>query len=380
LRTSRIESWNVDDILGDGGVDDPSAFPFREALGVLAGSLDGEARLAPEGRTAVRGALVGAVATSVRLAEMVRRHPEIAETPIPRPVFVTGLLRTGTTLVHNLLAQHPDLRVPDLWELMHPVGPRGDAADYERLADAAQAYVEDYYKVAPALPAIHFLDARRPDECHRLGATSFQSMVYEMRYRVPSYGRWLAEQDLTEAYRQHRRLLQAVLWRIPGGPVVQKCPFHLWNLPELMTVYPDARIIHLHRSPAASIPSTCSLCVTIRAGRSDNVDASEVGRHWLDRIERNAQALDPADRAIPDGQVLDVRYQDLVADPLTTLDRICDFIEVPLTDAAERAMRRYLADNGQARHGAHRYRPEDFGLDAADLERRFVGYRKQYDL
>lgn len=380
MRTSETESWDVDDILGDGGVDDPATFPFREALGVLVGSLQDEARLTPEGRRAVRGALVGAVATSVRLAELVRRHPEIAETPIPRPVFVTGLLRTGTTLVHNLLAQHPDLRVPQLWELMHPVGPRGDAADYEQLADSAQAYVEDYYKVAPALPAIHFLDARRPDECHRFGATSFQSMVYEMRYRVPSYGRWLAEQDLTEAYRQHRRLLQAVLWRIPGQPVVQKCPFHLWNLAELMTVYPDARIVHMHRSPTATIPSTCSLCVTIRAGRSDRVDASEVGQYWLDRIERNAQALDPAHRAIPDGQVLDVRYQDLVADPLATAGRICDFIGVPLTGAAERAMRRYLADNGQTRHGVHRYRPEDFGLDAVELERRFAGYRKQYDL
>jgi hypothetical protein len=358
-----------------GGSDDELA--FLDALGVLADALDTQANLTPAGRVAVRGALVGALSVQLRLAAARARHPELAATPVDRPVFLTGLLRSGTTLVHNLLALHPGLRAPALWELMSPVGERADAAEYERLADAAQAYVTEYYRVAPDLPTIHFLDARRPDECHRLTGNAFTTMVYEMRYRVPAYADWLAAQDHTPAYRFHRAQLQAILWRRPGGPAVLKDPFHLWQLPALVGAYPDARVVQLHRDPAQTVPSTCSLCVAVRVARSGVIDRAEIGRQWLGRIEAALSAL-PAVRAGLAISTLDVRYHDLVADPMGTLGRICEFIGVPLTTDAESAMRAYLDRNTATTHGVHRYAAADFGLDEADLRRRFAGYCHEY--
>ena len=351
---------------------------FLDALGVLADALDGQANLTPAGRVAVRGALVGALSTQLRLADAVARSPEITSTPVDRPVFVTGLLRSGTTLVHNLLALHPDLRAPALWELMNPVGERADAEAYERLATAAQAYVEEYYRVAPDLPKIHFLDARRPDECHRLTGNTFTTMVYEMRYRVPAYAGWLAGQDHVPAYRFHRAQLQAILWRRPGGPAVLKDPFHVWQLPALVSVYPDTRIVQMHRDPAVTVPSTCSLCVAVRVARTDAIDRAEIGRHWLGRVEAALTALPAVRTALAAKPVLDVRYTDLVADPMGTIGQICDFIGAPLTATAERAMRAYLEQNTATTHGRHRYEAADFGLDEADLRRRFADYRHQY--
>lgn len=358
---------------------EPTEFAFLDALDVLAGALDRQARLTATGRAAVRGALVAALCTQARLRRAVARHPEIASTEVTRPVFITGLLRSGTTLVHNLLAQHPGLRVPALWELMHPVSERGDAVFYAGLADAAQAYVEDYYQVAPELPKIHFLDARRPDECHRLTGNTFTTMVYEARYRVPDYTEWLRGVDHTAAYRLHRAQLQAILWRLPGGPVVLKDPFHLWCLPALVAAYPDARIVQLHRDPVVTVPSTCSLCVTIRGARSDEIDRAEIGQQWLAQAERALDAL-PRVRAtaLAGVPILDVRYADLVADPIGVLDRVCEFAGAPLTAEAERAMRAYLSDNGATKHGRHEYSAADFGLEEVYLRQRFAAYRHEY--
>ncbi|HZN19384.1 MAG TPA: sulfotransferase [Micromonosporaceae bacterium] len=357
----------------------PTEFAFLDALEVLASSMDRQAQLTVPGRAAVRGALVAALCAQARLRRAVALHPEIATTEVTRPVFITGLLRSGTTLVHNLLAQHPGVRAPALWELMNPVGERGDAASYAALADAAQAYVEEYYQVAPDLPKIHFLDARRPDECHRLTANTFTTMVYEARYRVPDYAEWLRSVDHTPAYRFHRAQLQAILWRLPGGPVVLKDPFHLWYLPALAAAYPQARIVQLHRDPAVTVPSTCSLCVTIRGARSDTTDRAEIGQHWLAQVERALAALPQVrSTALATTPVLDVRYADLMADPIGTLGGVCEFIEAPLTTEAERAMREYLADNGATKHGRHRYSAAEFGLDESDLRRRFMSYRHEY--
>lgn len=354
-------------------------FHFAEELDQLATALDGQARLTDDGRRAVRAGLVGALVTQAQLDDLVRRQPDIPDTPVPRPIFITGLLRTGTTLVHNLLAQHPDLRVPLLWELMNPAAGRLDDADQVRLTNRAQSYVEEYYQVAPDLAKIHFLDARRPDECHRLTGNALHSMVYEMRYRVPGYADWLARQDMTGAYRYHRLQLQAILWARPGHPVVLKCPFHLWRLDALLRVYPDARIVRMHRTPTATVPSTGSLCAAIRVARSGHLDRTEIGRQWLTRIE-SVLTGDAARRAAPGGRVLDVRYADLVADPIGTLRRICDFAGVALTGTAAGRMRAYLAENPRTRHGVHRYTAADFGLREDDLDTRFADYRKQFDL
>jgi hypothetical protein len=369
--------FEVADLVAAAGAH-PGELAFLDALGVLADALDGQAHLTAAGRVAVRGALLGALSLQLRLAAAIAAHPEIAATPVDAPVFVTGLLRSGTTLVHNLLALHPGLRAPALWELMNPVGERADGAAYERLADAAQSYVDEYYRVAPDLPKVHFLDARRPDECHRLTGNTFTTMVYEMRYRVPAYADWLAATDHAPAYQFHRAQLRAILWRRPGGPAVLKDPFHLWQLPALVGAYPDARIVQLHRDPVQTVPSTCSLCVAVRVARSDAIDRVEIGRQWLGRIEA-ALGAQPAVRAELAGvPLLDVRYADLVADPIGTLGRICDFIGTPMTADAERAMRAYLDRNTATTHGRHRYAAADFGLDEIDLSRRFADYRHDY--
>lgn len=359
----------------DTAPDEP--FDYLDALEVLVSSIESEARLSSWGKRQAAEGLVASLAVQVEVRRAMERHPEIAEGATARPVFVSGLPRTGTTLVHNLLDQHPQVHCPHFWELTAPAGSR-DPREHARLAAAAKAWLDDYLAMAPRLPAIHPMEADRPDECHRLLANAFQTLIYSARYRVPSYSAWLARHDVTEAFRFHRVQLACILWRIPAEVVGLKCPFHLWHLGPLRDVYPEAKLVILHRDPVSAVPSLASLCAVIMAARSDEVDKHEVGAFWLAEVERAVDDL--LRRRGQLGDVLHVRFPDLVGDPIGTMRRLLDFAEVPWTRPAEDAMRRWLAENPSDKHGVHTYTAEEFGLDPADLAERFAVYRKTFGL
>jgi hypothetical protein len=348
---------------------------YLDGLAKLCTALDTEAGLTTAGRIRVRAALISALVTQCRVRAAVAADPTTARTPIRRPVFITGLLRTGTTFLQQLLARHPDLRAPRLWELMAPAGP-GEPAD---LIAACESYVAEYYQAAPGFRAIHPLGAELPEECHRLMANTFRDSIYGLRYRVPGYVEWLRGKDMVPAYEFHRTALQCILARRGGsGAVLLKGPSHLWHLDALARVYPDARIIRLHRSPAVSVPSVCSLTSVVRGARAATVDNAEIGRYWLDQVGPLLDRLRPgvAPTATPP---LDVRYQDLVADPMSTVDRVCDYIGVPLTGAAGARMADLVAP-AAGNHTGHRYSAADFGLSTNGLNQRFAAYLDAFEL
>jgi hypothetical protein len=352
-------------------------FEYLDALEALVSSVESEARLTPWGTRQAAEGFVAALAVQVQVRRALEQHPEIAAGVAARPVFITGLPRTGTTLVHNLLDRHPDVHCPHFWELTAPAGSR-DPREHARLEAAARAWLDDYYAMAPRLPAIHLMAADRPDECHRLLGNAFQSLIYSARYRAPSYTAWLARHDVTDAFRFHRVQLACITWRIPSEVVGLKCPFHLWHLEPLRAVYPEAKLVVLHRDPVSAVPSLASLCATIMAARSDEVDKQEVGAAWLAAVEH---AVDDLLRCRDElGDVLHVRFPDLVGDPLGTMRRLLEFAELPWTRPAEDAMRRWLAENPSDKHGVHRYTAEEFGLDPADLAERFAIYRETFGL
>ena len=344
----------------------PAPALFSTALRTLVTALRTEAALSPGGVAEAHRSLAAGLRVQRLAVAWAARHPDRAG--VERPIVVTGLHRTGTTYLQQLLAAQPGLWAPALWELMHPVPVDGE--DRAALVDLVRTYVRDYDRAAPRLRGLHPLEATGPEECHRLLGATFCSGIYGMRYRTPGYDDWLAGADLREAYGFHRLLLQALLSRGDGaGRVVLKCPLHVRHLDALYATYPDALVVQLHRAPHEAIASAANLTATIRATRSDRIDLGEIGAQCLEHAELvAAQALAGQYR-----EVLHVRYRDLVEQPAGVLARICERAGLPGPRPSGRPQ-----PGGPPRPPLQRATLADFRLSRDEIDRRLAGYRAHF--
>jgi hypothetical protein len=364
---------------------DPS---FRTPLERLVGAIDGEAVLHPIGRFITRTRLVGSLATRLRIEAMYARDPSIASLPLRRPIIILGLPRTGTTLLHRLLAADPRIRALLSWEALAPApldlkGGRGETARRQRAAERSERALK---YMAPDFFAVHPIDAHAPEEDVLLLDLAFLSTVPESTLRVPSFAAWLEEQDQGPAYRYLVRVMRA-LWsqRHPAearehAHWVLKTPHHLEWLDALDAVMPDALLVWTHRDPDEVVPSFCSMIAHGRGVFSDAVDPYEIGRSWLRKGARMVDRAMAARGRLGEERFVDVRYGDLMKAPVETVRKIEERAGMPWTDEAQRGVERALAGEKQHRHGVHKYALEDFALSAADVDRAFAAYRERFGL
>ncbi len=364
------------------GLSDFGGDEFREPYRIFVDALNEEAQLHTLGRLIVRDDLANWLGNRLELAEWRKRHPEIGEEAVSRPLFITGLPRTGTSILHELLAQDPAHRAPLHWEVRHPCPPPETAryATDERIA-RADRQARLWTEIVPEYDTMHELGGALPVECIQITAHEFRSDELMGRHLVPSYAAWFAGCDLEPAYAFHRRMLQHLQWRCPGERWVLKAPSHLGQLRALLAVYPDARIVVTHRDPLKVLPSVASILYSTAFVRSDAVDPEAV-LGWFTG-ETCASLLDGMtalrdEGALPAEQCVDVRYADLVGKPFETLAGVYDHFGIAYTQEAERRMRAYLDAKPKGKHGAHRYDFADTGLDAGAERERFRAYYERY--
>jgi Sulfotransferase family len=363
------------------GLDDFGEAEFREPFRRLLDGLESEADLTLLGRIAAHRDLVGLLINRLRLVEDRKKNPEIAAERIVAPIFIVGLPRTGSTALHHLLAQDPDTRAPQAWEVMYP-SPPPTRATYEtdpRIARAArQLRWLDW--LAPDFKTIHPVGAQLPLECIAIMSASFLAARFQTTYNVPGYEAWLATQDMRPAYAFHRRFLQHLQWRAPGARWVLKAPSHVFSFDALLDTYPDARIVQTHRDPVTAVASVASLSSVLHRafGRQRHPArfGHEVTNRWTEGLERSLE-LRRSGR-VPPARIVDVHHHELVADPMSVAHRIYSQFDLLLPATADARMRAFLAGHPRGAQGRHEYAPEPFGLDREDLARRFRAYSEHF--
>lgn len=356
--------------LSDFGSDD-----YLPGLQALLESYVRDERLTPAGmkshRALVRGALVARLLSEASW----RQHPEHASVPIERPIFVTGLPRTGTTALHRLLTADPAHQGLQLWltEVPQPRPPRETWADIPVFQQLQAAY-EQHHVEHPEFMGVHYMSADTVEECWQLLRQSMTSISYECLAYLPTYSQWLAGQDWRPAYARHRRNLQLIGLPDADKRWVLKNPSHLFALDALLDVYPDALVIQTHRPPSTAMASMCSLAAHATAGWSDAFTGEVIGRTQLELWARGLESFRAARAGRDPAQFFDVDYDGFVADPLGTVESAYQHFGLDLTDDARAAM---AALHGESRTGrskpAHRYSLADFGLTAAEVDDRFSG-------
>ncbi|MDE0349751.1 MAG: sulfotransferase [Gammaproteobacteria bacterium] len=352
---------------------------FLEPLRVLVDSINGEAQLTPVGRWIQRQRIEAALATRLRLEDLLRRHPEIHDIDLGGVIVIAGLQRTGTTTLHRLIASHPKVRAVTAWEGMNPLPLPGDRPDRPRARLRRARWAErGIAYLAPAFFAVHPAEHDAPEEDVLLLDLCFMSQSAEATMQVPSYSRWLAGQDHTRCYEYFRTVLRALAWQRPTRHWVLKTPHHLEYLDVLLAVFPQAIVAQTHRDPGQCVASFCSMVAHGRGVFSDRVDPREVAAHWVRKI-RNMVDRAAAVRAASDSdRFVDVSYYELLRDPIAQLRRIHERAGIPFGHDVLRAAEDTVRHNPQHRYGRHVYDPASFGLTAESIERCFGSYRERH--
>jgi len=341
-------------------LDDFGELNFMSGFELLVQSLTEEAKLNTIGKLSAATYLHQLLCNRLLIEENRKNLSAIAKQNIKRPIFITGLPRSGTTFLHALLAEDPNTRTPITWEVMYPSPPpENTSLTEDKRIERCASDLKWLDRIAPKFNSIHAVKAHLPQECIAITTHDFASIQFHTTYNVPSYQAWLENHDMEPAYRYHKRFLQHLQVHNKGERWLLKAPGHLFDLAALMQVYPDALIIQTHRDPLKVVASISSHANVIRAAFSDALDphgiAQDWQRYWQQALSRTLDYRD----SNPNQPISDVYYADLVADPISVVKKLYKELKIEYSAEFEMALKQYCNKNPQSKH---RYTLQEFGI------------------
>lgn len=359
------------------GLDDFGDDWFLVPLTALVTSLNAEAELSEMGGFIQEASLVKYLSERLRKGQLFRDHPEVADEKVEVLAEIVGLPRTGSTMLHRLLACSPHLTSTFSWELLNPMPFPGEAPGNPRpRQEAAEQMTEIYLATMPEIAAIHPLDPYGYEEDVMLLDRSFISTGFTTMLKVPSYDAFLVAFDQTPAYRELKDWLKLLQWQEPsrrGRKWLLKSPHHLTALPALFSVFPECRVVMTHRTPVQTVPSYASMAAALTRPNTDRLEPLAIGPFWSSRFRRSLTQV-MALRAQHPERFIDARYEDVQRDPVGEARRVYGALGLPFGAFEEQAMAAWLDENARDRHPAHHYTAEEFGLTRAGLEKDFAFY------
>ena len=352
---------------------------FREGLRELLRSCQQDADLHPIGRLVARDMITTFLIQRLKLAEARKQEPGIFSQPLIPPLIVTGMARSGTTFLHNLLATNPAHRAMPQWQLMRPFPERNTEPNQPdpRIAKM-EAGLKFRQPMLPGLDSKHPLRADAPEECIIPLGLTFNSLLFPTAFPVIGYMEWyLDNADSSSKYQEYRLVLQVFQAEEPAQRLTMKAPAHMGSLLSLMKHIPDALIVQLHRDPVTCVSSVCSLVYTYHQAVSNTIDiarmANLVMRLYETWLKRNL-----AFRELYPNVIFDVDYDAFVFDPIGTIQKIYSHFDLPWTDSVAASLRAYIDKNPKNKHGKHHYSAADFGLAEAAIADRLKFFYGEY--
>lgn len=365
-------------------VADPTPELFADNLDLLVDAINAEAQLSEQGAAACTWMLALAQRKRIEVSHWCEQEPGIAEQGIERPIFLTGLPRSGTTYFQYLFDREPSLRMMRTWEGDSPCPPPAadPASAAQRQTRCAEEHRARRQQDGGAHDSFHLSDPDGPQECVMILDQTFGNAGHYWTLRVPGYfDRLLEAVDLAQCYAHHKRVLQTLQWQAPAPRWALKWPCHLLALNEIRHVYPDAALVVTHRDPVAVLASNCSYSTFLRSKFSDRVDRCEVGQQMKDLVGRHIRALVDFDaNRTDDVSIAHVDYNQVVADPEAAMVDVYRSLDLELTPAVRQSIGTWRAENPPGKRGVHAYDLSDYGLDAREVAEEFAFYIERFDL
>jgi hypothetical protein len=351
-----------------------------EGLNKMVGSLNKDSKLNTFGKIAIKTLCERTLFGRLKVEQHFAEHPEIADIEIKEPIFIIGMPRTGTSILHALLDQDHYHRSPLAWECLLPYPPpRPDDYSTNEQYKTIEKEFEQLFKLVPDFKKKHYMEANSPQECLGINALDFNTFQISAQAYVPEYMDWFAnDADKLETMRFHKRFLQYLQ---SGGVKSErwllKSPVHLLRLPEIFEVYPDAKVIMTHRNPEKIIPSASSLITSVRSLYSDKEDPKITGHEqadvWSNYFNRFVEVRKNLKR---EHQIIDLKFDNFIQHPMEVLTVLYDQFQWELSEEAKKKFETFLKENPKGKYGNHEYTLETFGLTPQEIETKFDTYLK----
>lgn len=357
---------------------------FETPLNVLVDHVNRDAGLvSPDSSAGVR--IQSALSDRLKLVQYFKDHPEAAEERIDLACAIIGLPRTGSTMVHRLLAAVPGFTALWWWETAFPFPLPGESqTDPTPRQEAAKQMVDWLLTQWPDFESIDPMDAMAVNEEVVLLDRTFLSTTYDSMMPIHDYGYWQADQDHAPAFRdlyrflqviQHQRVLQGEARR----PWVFKTPHHLMGgIGGLLSVWPDVKLVMTHRHVGQVLPSYCSMCASLSINSSTSYRKDEQGAHWSRRFRTGLERLEALRGQLPAGQIIDVQYEETVSDPIGMAEAVLAQLGVTADAATRAALNACVKDNAREARPRHKYSADEFGLTPEGIEADFAFYHDKY--
>ncbi len=346
-------------------------------------AIDAESDLTMFGRISTRWDFLRLLRNAQMIEDRHENDFKLRQEPVPAPIFILGLPRSGTSFLHSLLAEDEGNLVPRNWQTIYPAPrPPGFAPGRDKRARTVDSQLKFFAGLAPEFPAVHPITADSPQECSEITAHVFQSLRFDTTYRVSAYRAWLDARGHRDAFAFHKKFLQVLQSGLAARRWVLKCPDHIFSMDAILETYPDARFVVVHRDPVRVFGSVAHLTGVLRRPFVKNVDPADIGRQvserWIDGAERLV-AFDRREDVAPERKI-HLHYEDLVGFPLQAVARIYETFGLPLVPAARDAMARSLAARPRGGYAQRRYALGPFGISQASLGPGFAPYLEYFGI
>jgi len=364
LDSANLVSLDGDELIASAqrisGFSDFGSDEWREPYAALIKAINEEADLNLFGRLMTRNDLLLWLQARLGIEAAYRQHPEIDDEVIDAPLFVTGLPRSGTSILFEILAQDPQFGSVRNWEMLFPYPPP-ERATYESdpRIERAEHLITQWYRVTPTYRSMHEMGANIPNECVLAQACTFRTEYFTALFQIPSYYQYLAQTDMHPTYSYYKRMLKMLQWKNPRRHWLLKAPSHLGYLPVIFDVFPDARVVLTHRDPIKAFASNTDLLGTFYWMRSDKAFDASAFESLLTHeavAARLNQVIDwTARKQIPAARLFNFKYATMIEQPLPSVRDLYRHAGLVLSDEAEQRMQSYIAHKPQGKFGKHHY-------------------------
>lgn len=351
---------------------------FQEGFRILCDSLNKDARLHPMGKFLAQTTIFAILRNRLELSARWKEHPEVLNKKIIKPVIIVGLPRTGTTLLFNLLALDDRFQYLRAWEAVRPGLSVNTKRSVSKAIAEKNADVNFYAYLRPELKKIHYITSQMPEECIPLLNNSFECNFFQLHFKVTRYSDWFCRHDHRRCYHYYRDQLKWLQRKKNGRRWLLKSPFHLFAVSALYEIFPDALVLQTHRDPVAVIPSMSSLMYTYQSMTTYDVDRKDIGMDVIELFSKPLQDMLTL-REHDNLNILDIRYEDLVLNPIKVLEAIYRHMGESLNVAMKVAVENYVTKNPKDKYGRHDYCYDDYGVTQEIIRSKFDFYYQHFN-